>query len=228
MPILSILKESIHKGDQDTYARYFNSSTPQTKPYATAVYLRDFQMGEPDITLSGFRLHFTTSEYSVLLPLLNGLQRTSTFNYKHYEFKRGTVKFEPEQKVTSSKVIVRTMSPILVEDENGDPLAPSDPQYNRHFNEITNRLSRSLRTQPLQKAVHITPISTTKRVIKESNEVFLQSRNSNSQYLYFTAYNGLFLLEGDPVDLQWMLDVGVGLRRGQSFGMIVPEVEVNM
>lgn len=228
MPILSIIKEAIRKGDPDTYTHYFESNTLRPKPYATAVYLQNFILGEPDITLTGFRLHFTTSEYSILLPLLNGLQRTSMFTYKQYAFNRGAVRFEPEQRVSSGKVIVTTLSPILIEDENGHPLAPSDPQYNDHFNEISNRLSQSLRKHPLRKVLRITPISTKKRVIKETNEAFLQARESDGQYLYFTAYSGRFLLEGDPTDIQWLLDVGVGLRRGQSFGMLALEMEVNM
>lgn len=228
MPVLSIIKESLRKGDKNIYERYFDSDTHRPKPYAFAVYLQNFQIGEPDITLTGFRLHFTTDEYSILLPLLNGLQRTSTFTYKHYVFKRGKVQFEAEYRTSSDKVIVSALSPILIEDENSRPVAPSDPQYNRHFNEISNRLSQSLREEPLRKPVTVTPISTKKRVIKEANEQFLQSRDSDEQYLYFTAYSGRFLLEGDPSDIQWMLDVGVGLRRGQSFGMLVPEMEVKM
>ena len=228
MAILSIKKEAIRKGNKDTYTCYFESQVSQPKPYASAVYLQNFKLGEPDIALSGFRLHFTTSEYDILLPLINGLQRTPTFTYKHYEFKRGAIHFDPEHRVQSGKVIITTLSPILIEDEEGHSLAPSDPQYNEHFNEISNRLSLSLRKHPLRKALRMTPIFTKKRVIKETNEVFQRSRESEAQYLYFTAYSGRFLLDGDPTDIQWLLDVGAGLRRGQSFGMLALEMEVNM
>lgn len=226
MAVLSIIKEAIKIGDPDTYSYYFEKKLTKSKPYASAVYLRDFQIGEPDIHLAGFRLHFTTSEYSVLLPLLRGLQNTSDFMYRHYQFKRTRIFLEPETRISSNKIIVSTMSPILIEDERGKPVAPTDPHFNDHFNKITNRLSLSLRNTFLQTPIKMTPIFTDKRVVKELNHTFLETRKSDSDYLTYTAYSGQFLMEGHPQDLQWLFDVGVGLRRGQSFGMLALEREV--
>lgn len=226
MAVLSIIKEAIKQGDYETYLHYFDQQLAQPKPYASAVYLKDFQMGEPDIQLSGFKLHFTTSEYGVLLPLLRGLQSIPEFTYKQYRFKRMKVMLGPETRISSNKIIVSTMSPILIEDEQGKPVAPGDPRFNDHFNEITNRLSLSLRNRSLQTPVKIAPIVTVKRVIKELNHTFLETRKSDSEYLTYTAYSGRFLIEGHPHDLQWLLDVGAGLRRGQSFGMLALEREV--
>lgn len=226
--ILSIIKESLKKGDPELYKSYFEGNRP--KPYAFSIYLHDFRFQGTEINLSGFHLHITSPDYQFIIPFLNGLQKTTQFRYKDYYFQRGLIKFENEQEVGSSRILVRTLSPILIENEQHQPLAPYDPSYNDQFSAISNRISQSLRGHSLKSFVKITPISVKKIVIKELNDSFLKARDEQKvsrDYLYFTAYHGRFMFEGDSSDLQWLLDAGCGLRTGQGFGYVQLESEVN-
>lgn len=180
--------------------------------------------------MSGFQLQLSSSDYSFMIPFLNGLQKTSIFQYKEYRIQRGRIQFEHVRPVQSSKIVVRTLSPILVEDEQHHPIAPEEAEYAVQFQTIMNKMSQSLRNCPLKKNLTISPIFTKKAVIKESNDTFLKARDeqrTTTEYLYFTAYHGRFLLEGDPQDLQWILETGAGLRTGQGFGHVELEREVN-
>lgn len=224
--MLSVIKECLRKGDPEVYKFYFETNHP--KPYTFSIYLENYQFQETEINLSGFQLHITSPDYRFIIPFLNGLQKTMLFQYKHYHFQRGLIRFANEQKVQSSRILVRTLSPILIENERHKPLSPHDPAYNDQFQAVTDRISQSLRGHSLQSPVKITPVSVKKAVIRELNDSYLKAKEEqrvSGDYLFFTAYNGRFMLEGDPADLQWLVDVGCGLRSGQGFGHIQLESE---
>lgn len=226
--MLSVIKECLRCGDPEIYKFYFESHQP--KPYAFSVYLKNFEFYETDIILNGFQLNITSPDYQFIIPFLNGLQKIERFQYKHYHFQRGLIRFAREQKVQFKRILVRTLSPILIEDEQHKPLSPHDPGYNNQFQAITDRISQSLRGHPLKSPVNIKPVSVKKNVIKEQNDFYLKAREQkrvSSEYLFFTAYSGRFILEGHPTDLQWLLDAGCGLRSSQGFGHIELESEVN-
>lgn len=226
MPV-SIIKHCVRIGDENIYHKYFADNRP--KPYTFSIFLQNFRMGESEIELSGFRLNLSSSEYEFIIPFLNGLQKTSQFQYRGYSIRRGLIQYGRDHRIQSSKIIVSTNSPILIEDENHRPLKPGDPSYARNLNVIANKISMSLRGHPLNRELRIEPISVKKVVIKEMNETFQQaveSGKASSKYLYFTAYAGRFLLEGHPQDLQWLLDTGAGLRSAQGFGHLRLEREV--
>jgi len=225
--MLSIIKECIRRGDETLYELYYSSQRP--KPFTFSVFLQDFKLGSEEIALTGFRLNLSSSDYDFLVPFLNGLQRTKQFQYKGYLITRGLIHYGREQKVQTSRILIKTNSPILIEDEQNRPLQPSDPLYNEHFNQISTKISLTMRGVPLQRDVRLQPISVKKVVVKEKNETYELARvegRASSEYLYFTAFQGRFLLEGDPQDLQWLVDNGIGLRTSQGYGHVQVESEV--
>lgn len=227
MCMLSLIKECIRRGDESVYLSYYSNNRP--KPFTFSVFLQNFEIGLNEIKLTGFRLNLSSSDYQFLVPFLNGLQRTKQLQYKGYSILRGPIQYGREQKVQSSKILVKTNSPILVEDEQGRPLSPFDPFYNLHLNNISTKISVTMRGVFFREEIRIHPISVRKIVIKESNEAYekaVAENKASNEYLYFTAYKGRFVMEGDPSDLQWLLDTGVGLRASQGFGHVRLESEV--
>ncbi len=225
MGMVSLIKECLKKANPDVYQRYFKTNGSTPKPYAFAVYLQNYQMDQQEFHIDGFKLFLTSSDFEFMIPFLNGLQQLKEFQYKNYSFVRGPIRFLPEVKVRHSKIVAKTLSPILVENRNKEPVAPHDPSYNEELNFICQRLSLTLRQQPLRVPIRLTPINMRRTVIKERNEVFEQ--HQKDKHLFFTAYQGKFVLEGDPVDLQWLVDNGMALRTGQGFGCIAMEREVH-
>jgi CRISPR-associated endoribonuclease Cas6 len=225
--VVSVIKECLRRGDEQAYLRYYDGHKP--KPFVFSVYLDQFRYAGDEILLKGFTLNLSSSDYDFIIPFLNGLQQTHRFQYKEYQFTRGLIRYGREQNVHSSSIIVRTRSPLLVEDVNGIPLAPSDPTFCEEFHTIASRMSETLRGKPLIEKVRIDPVSYRKVVIKERNQPYEQAYEAGkvqSPYLYFTAYHGTFHLQGHPADLKWLLDTGGGLRNGQGFGHLELEREV--
>ncbi|MGG4036354.1 CRISPR-associated endoribonuclease Cas6 [Paenibacillus cisolokensis] len=227
--MVSIIKQCLRIADDSTYKKYYEYNRP--KPFVFSVFLQDYKFGASEILLSGFRLNLSSSDYDFIVPFLNGLQRTTQFQYKGYSVRRGLIRYGREVRIRSSRIIVTTNSPILVEDENHTPLEPGSETYNAHLNRIADRISVSLRGRALDRELRMEPISVKKAVIKEKNEAFTQAADvgkTSGEYLFFTAYKGKFLLEGHPQDLQWLLETGIGLRSSQGFGHIQLEREVMM
>lgn len=227
MVIVSIIKECLRKGDEQAYRKYYASSTP--KPFVFSVFLENFKFVEDEIQLDSFTLNLSSSDYEFIIPFLNGLQKTHRLQYKDYVLTRGQIQYGREQTVNSSRIVVKTKSPILIEDEEGKPLAPSDPNFSEQFYVIASKMSQTLRSRSLNGVVHIQPINYRKVVIKEINQTFEKARaegRTTTSYLFFTAYHGRFILQGEPSDLKWILDTGGGLRNGQGFGHLSLEREV--
>lgn len=124
-----------------------------------------------------------------------------------------------EPVITSRKVVFRTCSPILIEDKNGRPLAPTDPLYEKELNYYANLQIHQFAGRDLYEPIHISPIHMKKMVIKERNRHL--EKNS---FLYFTTYRGLFMLEGSPQDLQLLYQLGIG-KRTTYFGLVEYEYE---
>ena len=223
--IVSVIKNCIRLADESYYTDLYETARNGPKPYCFAVFLKNFRMEEKEIHVEGLQLHLTSGDYRFLLTFLNGLQRTKTFRYKTYQLERKQIRMIPERQISSRKMLVKTLSPLLVEDESHIPLAPSDPEYNRHFNAITERLMNTLSGRGRKEEIRITPVAVKKTVVQEQNREFVQ-RKGEDAVLYFTTYSGRFLLEGHPEDLKWLMDYGGGLRSAQGFGYLQPVMEV--
>lgn len=225
MMIVSLIKECVRAGDEATYAHYFHAQKHLPKPYTFSVLLKNYRIQEDTISVDGLQLNVSSSDYRFLIPFLNGMQQIRHFKYKQFQMSRGAIRCLPERKVQSSRIIVKTLSPILMEDDSKKPIAPDHPDYNKHLNFIISRKNQTLGRSIPVRPIFLTPIHMKKNVIKEKNEQFTL-KHGKERYLYFTAYRGKFVLEGSPDDLQLLIDEGIGLRSSQGFGHIMLEAEV--
>ncbi|UHA72658.1 CRISPR-associated endoribonuclease Cas6 [Paenibacillus sp. 481] len=226
MLVVSIIKEAIRKMDEAYYHELYSSQRNQPKPFGFAVYLQNYHLMEDEIELERMQVTITSGDYKFMLLVMGGLQQMKHFQYKQYRLKKLNIKMLPDIKITSSRIIVRTLSALHIENKEKKPLAPWDEEYNEHFNYVTNRILNSLSGRGLYEPINVTPIKMSKIIVKESNDEFLQHADRQRSYLYFTAYQGKMLLEGHPADLQWLLDYSAGLRRSQGMGCLALEGEV--
>ncbi|AST06689.1 CRISPR-associated endoribonuclease Cas6 [Anoxybacillus flavithermus] len=221
MMIVSILKESIRASSEEYYERLYAQENA-TKPFVFSPFLKNFRFKGDEIELDELRVIISSPDYEFLLHVYNGLQSKKRFEYKGYELIRGKTVMGDEKKITSSTVVFRTLSPLLVEDENKSPIAPDDKNYEKHINYLADTILYEYRGTGLCRPLTIRPIRFKKMVIKESNHQFTE-KYGEEQHLYFTAYHGLFKVSGDPADLQLIYQLGLSKRRNQGFGML--EVE---
>jgi CRISPR-associated endoribonuclease Cas6 len=217
MAFVSVIKEALRMSDESYYVHLYEKQS--TKPFVFSTYLKNFRFTNNEIQLDGVTLTVSSPDLEFLLHLYNGLQKRSKFSYKQYLLVKEKMNMVKEKRVTSPTVVFRTLSPMLVEDENGGPVCPDDPSYEAHVNYLANIILEQYRGKGLCVPLAVRPLRFKKVVVKESNHEFA-STYGDGQFLYFTAYNGLFALTGHPEDLQLLYQLGLSKRRNQGFGQL--------
>lgn len=223
MGILSVIKEALTKSDQSYYEKIF---TPRNniKPFGYSVYLHDFSFQSDQIILNGFRIIISSSNHEFMFHFYNGLQQIEQFNYKGHHWIRRQIKIIQEELIQSERVLFKTLSPILIEGKDGKPVNPSDRNYEVEFNYYANLVVEKILGRRMRRQILVKPIHMKKNVIKESNQTFRNSAKSR-EHLFFTAYKGYLLLEGDPEDLTCLYQNAVSRRRSLGFGLLDVELE---
>lgn len=224
MMVVSLIKESLRKADIVYYRKLYETEKNEMKHFASAVYLNNFQIGEDVINLDKITIIFSSPDQEFILHLYNGLLQTETFRYQDFVLRRGKIRIVPEKTINSDLVVFRTLSPILIEDKQGKPLDPRDPEYAANINYYADLILKAYRGEGLHRELRVTPGRMNKQVIKESNHHF-EENSKSGEWLYFTSYKGFLKLQGAPEDLQLLYQLGLSKRRGQSFGLLEVERE---
>lgn len=217
MGIVSIIKECLRLSDEMYFKQIYGNQL-RTKPFVFAPYLVNFRINGDRFLLDQLRVTFSSPDHEFLLHFYNGLQQKKQFVYKDNKLIRQTVHMLSESTINESSIVFRTQSPLLVEDQEGKPLAPTSPEYNFHFSYLANMILYEYRGQGLLTPLIIEPLCMKKVVIKETNHDF-EARFGEAKYLFYTGYQGLFRLIGDPTDLQLLYQLGISKRRNQGFGL---------
>lgn len=217
MAIVSIIKDCLQRSDMTYFKRLYNNQH-RTKPFAFAPYLRNIRIVENKILLEELQITVSSPDYEFLLHLYNGLQQKKLYSYKNYELTRRSMYMLPEVQINEPSLIFKTMSPLLVEDKDGNSIEPSSPDYNFHFSYLADMILTEYRGHGLLAPLKMEPIRMKKAVIKESNHEY-EARFGHEKFLFFTAYQGSFRLTGDISDLQLLYQLGISKRRNQGFGL---------
>lgn len=167
-----------------------------------------------------------------LVTLYNGL-----INKKLYPFKAGdglikkveSVLLLREKKINKNKAIFKTLAPILIENKDDEPLLPIDEDGNnlessdirfvyflKEFNFITDSILKGIRGEGIKERIEFKPIRVRKEVVKHR----IREKNEDPKIYTFTCFSGIFELSGSPEDLNYIYQLGIGLRRAQGFGMV--------
>ncbi|MFD2670563.1 CRISPR-associated endoribonuclease Cas6 [Marinicrinis sediminis] len=215
MKIYSLLKEAIKKADISFYQQLFEQQRQEIKPFSTAVYLRDFRIEGQRIYLKDFSITVSsTMEFAI--HAFNGFREMEEYMIGGVKWKQSSIQLLREAEIASHSVILKTLSPILVEDQNGKPLSPTDEGYEKELNYFANLQIRQAAGRELYRPIRFTPINMQKMVVKESNRIYQETHPDQS--LYYTAYKGLIKLEGHWEDLQILYQLGIG-KRTAFFGL---------
>ncbi|MEN3009360.1 CRISPR-associated endoribonuclease Cas6, partial [Pseudothermotoga sp.] len=132
-----------------------------------------------------------------------------------------------EKTINDSEVTFKTMSYISVEDENDQPIdlfrnndidSKALENFTRHLNAIQDRRFKDLRGYGLKQSFTFIPKQLSKKVVRHTLKGFRDQ--TGKPFMMLTTYHGIFTLRGEPEDLQFTYQVGLGLRTGQGFGML--------
>ncbi len=208
------------------------------KPFCFAIrFLHDKEEFKKDKDIlyikSPIELYISSIDKEFLIALYNGLLTKRLYPFKMGEggiAKRKNIILLRERELKENKVIFKTLSPILIEDKNDKPLLPIDLENNQplpeeseefvhflqEFNYISDSLLKSIRGKGLKIGLKFKPLKLRKEVIKHR----IRERNIEPKLYTFTCFSGVFEISGDIEDLNYLYQLGFGLRRAQGFGMV--------
>lgn len=214
MHVYSLIKEAISIADKDYYERIFVQSERKIKPFTYSAYLRNFTIEHFDILLDEIIISISSPDMEFAVHCFNGLQKLKEHRVGKDIWVQSHLRLLNEHSITSRKVVYQTLSPILIENREGKPLAPNNLDYEKELNYYANLQVLQFAGRNLYEPLHFQSIDLKKQVIRERN------RHMNPDtFLYFTAYKGIFSLEGNPQDLQLLYQLGLG-KRNAYFGML--------
>ncbi|MBN6186628.1 CRISPR-associated endoribonuclease Cas6 [Aneurinibacillus sp. BA2021] len=223
MGMLSLIKEALSKANPAYYHEIF-SDNPLPKPFAYAVYLKNFNYKAESIELDGFTLFLTSSNYEFMMHFFNGISQMKTYRYLNFEWEIERIRMLPERSLCSSQAVFKTVSPLLIESKDGKPVFPHDASYEQEFNYYANLVVSACLGRSLRRPLMVRPLQMKKVVIKESNRI-IREGDHPSQILYFTVFKGHLYIEGDQEDLLCLYQNGISKRRSFGFGMLDIEME---
>ena len=111
--------------------------------------------------------------------------------------------------IDSSEIKIKFISPLLVRKrENGKDtyLDYTSKDFNNQLNQVVMQFIETLQEKFDNTEISLTPIKASRTIVKNMG-------------LKFNASYGEFLLKGDKKLLNYLLESGIGSRRGEGFGM---------
>lgn len=114
-------------------------------------------------------------------------------------------------RITDSIIRICTLSPIVVKMQTVDNksiyYSPQDVMFVKRIRESFESKYTVFFGKSPQSSIDILPVSTGKKVVTMYKDTWV------------TAYHGIFELCGDAEYLQFLYDVGLGVKTSQGFGM---------
>lgn len=223
VPIMSFIKHIIESEDSEYYkSLYFYKDTKnkKTKPFAFSVYFNNYVLKDENIHFDGLiRVTICSSDDKFFITFCNGLMKLNEYTYKNsIKFEKKSMFFEPEKRINDDFIIFRTMAPIVVKNKNNKMLLFDDINYSKEFNYICNMIIKESLGRNLKKELIFKAIEMRKSVVKQDLKHFQDITNKQSYMI--TGNSGIFSLEGDKEDLQFLYSSGIGFFRNQGFGLL--------
>jgi len=211
---------------------YYNRKFP--KPFTFAVYLpiktierdkiflKTDQSGETFIT---WNISFADPKLAVTFA--GEILKKQTHKWRN-EIELQLKEIKPvKDKISedATKVVVKTLSPILIRDKNKKVVEPIEQRFEKEFNKVQERIFKTLGYS--YSWVKIRP----KKCEKKSNFYCIKKlvvklklakyeKETQKELLKLPAYEGIFELEGQPEVLKKLYQKGLGQRTAEGFGMV--------
>lgn len=214
MKVYSLIKQAVRSANSRYYEKLFIQSENKIKPFSYSTFLHNFSLNDTMITLDQITITISSPDMEFAVHCFNGLRQLKRYQDGNEVWIQSNVQLLKEHTIINRKVVFKTISSILIENKEGKPLAPSDTSFESELNYYANLQVREFSGRDLYEKIVFTPIRMKKMVVRERN----RHLNSN-EFLYFTTYQGLFQLEGNPQDLQLLYQLGIG-KRTTYFGLV--------
>lgn len=222
MMFVSLIKSALTIVDEEYYKNLYNfdeKNNKKIKPFSFSIQLKQFKM-QGDVFQIADRVIFniTTPDYELGIKIYNGLLNIEEFHYRDFRLKKIKINLVKEKNITSNAVVFKTMSPLCIKDKSNTFIEPSHPDYEKELNYIVDKNLMAYRGHGLKLPLKFQEVLMKKVVVKEEISGF--KNVTQKQIFYVNAFSGIFKLEGDAEDLDFIYKAGVGFRRSQGFGAL--------
>ena len=226
MMITSLIKNALEKSDKEYFKHiyyYEEKKNKKVKPFTFSVFFKDYEIEKDIVYINGNgSVLVSTCDYNFGINLYNGLLKSKSYNYKKgddgFSILITNIILEREKDINESRVFCKTLSPIHIRDRNNKPLSLDDENFNKELNYMCNLSLDTFRGEGLKEEIIFTPVKMKKVVAKEKIADFMKI--NKEKCIYIQGYSGTFYLEGNIQDLKMLMQIGIGFRRSEGFGMI--------
>lgn len=211
---ISLTKEALKNEDELLYHRYYDSKIQ--KPFTFSLFFNNgCRPNSNELILGSNELNLLVSSNShdFITKLYNGLLKVNEFRLFDRKITKA-INRNPfllqRKEIKQDEMIIKTLCTALLRDKDTakDYLIPNDKNFNAMFAYYTLLNHYELTGDKTKYPVKIEETITFKRdVVKHFG-------------LTFTGFRGVFKIKGHPKILQFIYDVGIGVRRSQGFGMV--------
>lgn len=207
---ISLVKSAFERSDPLVYKRYYEE--PRLKPYTFSIYYPELQGQQNNHFKVGRKARFYFSSHlpEVITHVYNGLRSTALYPYPLFENSMTLNRISAifPRKVASDKATFKTISPILINNKGKNHwyLMPGEEGFEAGLVFNVQELAReflSVRDIPFE----FEPIR------YKEKKVFHYGQ-------FMRGYHGVFLMKAPSEFLNLILNIGLGNRRSQGFGMV--------
>lgn len=222
MMIISLIKEAIKSVNEEYYNRLYNyegKDNEKIKNFSFAVVLKDYTLKKDIFKIRDkVIIYITTPNHKFGINIYKGLLNIDHFRYKDFFLKKIKVTLMKENFIIEPEVVFKTISPICVKDKKGNFINIEDEGYEKELNYILDLSLKSYRGFGLKQKVKFIPVKMKKSVIKEA--IGVSTEENNSESFCVNAYSGIFKLQGDVEDINFIYQAGLGFHRSEGFGLV--------
>lgn len=212
--VLSFIKLSLSKYNEEYYRKLYNKKDNIIKPYTFAIFFNNpiFKGEEIMIEDKKFNINFSVSDYEIAVALYNAFnhQKKVKFSINNNSWTLENITMLNEKKVDEESLKIKFLSPLVVRSRENE----KDYYYSYESLEFKEILKINIREQ-----LKITNIS------QETVDSFnIKAINAKKVIIKFYEKKmecliGTFEINGNKELLKSIYQMGLGSRRSSGFGM---------
>ncbi|MFA9378769.1 MAG: CRISPR-associated endoribonuclease Cas6 [Lachnotalea sp.] len=217
---IAFIKTAFENHDEAVFKTYYNDKDAIEKPYTFSVYFGPSRFTKDRIFLENNRIYltFSTIDAEIGIHFFNaalGMRGQEFYLEKGNSMTLETIQLVKEKPITSSHVVFKTLSPILIrnhiKEDNKDWYYYAEDEgslailKNSMMCQAVNYFG-SVAEKDMEELV-ITPKDTKKLVI-------------NHYQVFVTGNVGTFELQGKPYLLEYFYKAGISSKKSEGFGMV--------
>ncbi len=207
---LSLMKKAIEESTKPALKRVFYSEH-KLKPFTFSVYFPRLGKENQNGTLPvGDKavLNFSTSSKELAAHLYNGFLKVKEFPIFQNCLKFEKIQMRQNVIINSDTVIFKTISPILISNIGSSEwyILPGEEGFLEGLKFSVEEMAKEF--------LGITEF------VFEFKPKFIKRKILRHYNMHMSSFTGVFEIKSDPIILQMIYDAGLGVRRGQGFGML--------